>query len=454
MKTDPFSNVMNYLGAPVSRRQALCRALFAASGVLLGRHLTFAAPTAVPAFKGGKAKAVIQIWMWGGPSHLDTFDPKPEAGNDYCGPLNSPIQTNVSGIRLGELLPQLAKHADKYSLIRSMTHGNNGHETASYMVQTGHAEGDRLVYPSMGAVVSLLKGYEAGYAGLVPPYIVLTTPQGRFSEAGFLGPRYKPFATGGNPAQTPFAVQGIVAEGISQKRQQQRRDLLHNMDALSQALKGDPAMVEFHKAEEGAYDMILGDGAKTFNLAEEPDWMRQWYGMNTFGQSCLTARRLVERGVKFVTINNNGWDTHKQNFQAMRRKLPEFDTGVAALVADLASRGLLGSTIVVCCGEFGRTPKVQWEEPWNGGRGHWGKVFSALVAGGGFRGGQVVGASDARGEELVDRPVYPWDLAASMYELLGIDPNGTFPRMSETNVRLVQAPSDTIKSGGLLSEIM
>ena len=144
--------------------------------------------------------------MWGGPSHLDTFDPKPEAGYDYCGPLDKPIATNVDGIRIGELLPLLAKQADKYSLIRSMTHGINAHETAAYMVQTGRKPGDRLVYPGVGAVVSLFKGYDAGYKGLIPPYIVLTEPQGRFSEAGFLGPRYKPFATGGDPAQT--AVRG------------------------------------------------------------------------------------------------------------------------------------------------------------------------------------------------------------------------------------------------------
>ena len=183
-----------------------------------------------PAQTQAKAKAVIQIWMWGGPSHLDTFDPKPEAGYDYCGPLNKPIATNVDGIRIGELLPLLAKQADKYSIIRSMTHGNNGHETAAYMVQTGRPPGGRLVYPCVGAVVSLFKGYDAGYKGLIPPYIVLTEPQGRFSEAGFLGPRYKPFATGGDPAQTRFAVEGVVAQGITDERQQDRRELLHKLE--------------------------------------------------------------------------------------------------------------------------------------------------------------------------------------------------------------------------------
>lgn len=437
----------------LSRRKFLHWGSLAAAGWLWGNRLGLAeSPPAVNAT--AKAKAVIQIWMWGGPPHLDTFDPKPEAGYDYCGPLNKPIKTNVEGIVISELLPKLAQQADKYSLIRSMTHGSNGHETASYMVQTGHAEGERLVYPSMGAVVSLIKGYDAGYSGLIPPYIVLTDPQGRFSEAGFLGPRYKPFATGGDPARTPFAVQGIVAPGVSNQRQQQRRELLHQLDALSRVLKEDPAIEEFRRAEESAYDMILGDGAKTFDLSEEGQGMRQWYGMNTFGQSCLAARRLIERGARFVTINYKGWDTHKANFQTMRRKLPEFDAGLAALLQDLSSRGLLDSTLVWCCGEFGRTPKIQWEAPWNGGRGHWGKVFSALVAGGGFRGGRVVGASDAKGEEVKERPVYPWDLIGSMYELLGIDPHGRFPRMDAENVRFTQRTGGAMPAGGLLKEIM
>jgi len=451
MNTDPLSNL---IGTHLSRRQVLQVGGLSAAGLLLGNRFGFSAVPPATAPRVAKAKAVIQIWMWGGPSHLDTFDPKPEAGSDYCGPLDKPIPTNADGMRICELLPELAKQADKYSLIRSMTHNNNGHETAAYMVQTGHMDGDRLVYPSMGAVVSLLKGYEAGYTGLVPPYIVLTQPQGRFSEAGFLGPRYKPFATGGDPAKTPFAVQGIVAEGVSERRQQERRELLHNIDSLGHAMKDNPQLAEFNKSEEAAYDMILGKGAKIFDLKEESDATRQMYGINTFGQSCLVARRLVENGVRFITINNNGWDTHKQHFQAMRQKLPVFDKGVAALLQDLASRGLLENTIVWCCGEFGRTPKVQWEAPWGGGRGHYGKVFSALVAGGGFRGGHVVGASDARGEEVKERPVYPWDLIGSMYELLGIDPNGTFPRVSEGNVRLTQAITSGIKSGGLLKEIM
>ena len=421
---------------PVSRRAVLRCGVLATAAFLLGKRLGYSAANAPGILPEPKAKAVIQIWMWGGPPHLDTFDPKPGAGNDYCGPLNKPIKTNVDGMEICELMPELAKQADKYSIIRSMTHDNNGHETAAYMVQTGHPTGDRLVYPSMGAVTSLYKGYDAGYSGLVPPYIVLTEPQGRFSEAGFLGPRYGPFATGGDPARQPFAVQGIVAEGISSRHQQERRELLHKLDSLGHAVGETPQLAEFNHAEKDAYDMILGEGAGIFDLAKEGDAMRDWYGRNTFGQSCLAARRLVEHGVRFVTINYKGWDTHKENFQTMRRKLPEMDRAMAALMQDLASRGLLESTIVWWCGEFGRTPKIQWEAPWNGGRGH------------------VVGASDAKGEEVKDRPVSPADLVGSMYELLGIDPNGTFPRQNDSSVKITQAPADPNKSAGRLKEIM
>ena len=438
----------------MTRRGALMGGAMAAAAMMFGRRTARAATSVPDTAPRVKAKAMIQIWLGGGPSHLDTFDPKPDAGNDYCGPLNKPIPTNVNGIVISELLPELAKQADKYSIIRSMTHENNGHETAAYMVQTGHDSSDRLVYPSIGAVDSLFNGYDAGYRGLVPPYIVLTESQGRFSEAGFLGPRYKPFVTGGNPARLPFAVQGIVAEGISRQRQEQRRELLHQLDNLGRVMKEDSQISEFKGCEADAYDMILGEGAKIFDLAQETKEMREMYGLSSFGQSCLAARRLVEHGVRFVTINFGGWDTHKQNFQAMRQKLPELDKGMAALMQDLSSRGLLESTIVWCSGEFGRTPKVQWEEPWSGGRGHWGKVFSSVVAGGGFRGGQLVGSSDAKGEQVNDRPVYPWDLLASMYGLLGIDPEGTFPRFSDGTVRITQAVKGEIKSGGLLKEIM
>lgn len=310
------------------------------------------------------------------------------------------------------------------------------------------------MYPCVGAVTSLLKGYEAGYKGLIPPYVVLTEPQGRFDEAGFLGSRYKPFATGGNPAQTPFAVDGVIAPGITEQHQKDRRELLHQLDALTQTLASDPQIKATTQAENMAYDMILGDGAKVFDLSQEKPELRDRYGRTKFGQSCLVARRLVERGIPYVTINYGGWDTHKDNFQTMRRQVPELDKGMGTLIQDLAERGLLDSTIIWWGGEFGRTPKVQWEAPWNGGRNHWGKVFCSALAGGGFKGGQVIGSSDAHGEEVKDRPVYPVDLIGSIYTLMGIDPAAKLPNPEGLPTFVMPVADEGIKSAGLLKEIM
>ncbi len=437
-------HIMAVLGWPRWRSVGACVLTLVICGWAL------AAPVATPP----KAKAVIQIWMWGGPSQLDTFDPKPDAGYDYCGPLSHPIPTNVEGIIIGELLPMLAQQADKYSIIRSMTHGVNSHETASYIVQTGRRPGG-MVYPCVGAVVSLFKGYDHGYEGLIPPYIVLTRPQGRFSEAGFLGPRYKPFATGGDPNGKRFEVEGVVAEGISEQRQRDRRELLRALDTLGNAMPANPNFERLNRCEEKAYDLILGDAGKMFDLSDEPDEMRDRYGRNTFGQSCLMARRLVASGVPYVTINYGGWDTHKNHFETVRRKLPEMDRGMATLLEDLADRGLLESTIVWWGGEFGRGPKVDWEPPWNGGRSHYGACFSVVLAGGGFKGGLVVGASDAKGEQVAERPVSPQDLIGSMYELLGIDTDAQLPNPQGMDIRVLpEAAQPGQASGGRLREIM
>ena len=448
-------NGKNHSNVRLSRREVLKGSLYTAAGLTLaGRCAEAAAITAPPAPLKAKAKSVIQIWMWGGPSHIDTFDPKPEAGNDYCGPLDKPIATNVDGIRIGQSLPLLARHADKYSIIRSMNHGNNGHETASYITQTGRQAGGRDVFPCVGGVVSLFKGRKAGYKGLIPPYIVLTKPQGRFSEAGFLGSKYKPFATGGDPGKKEFLVEGIAAPGITRARQKARRELLHKLDGLGGEMKDSPQIKALSKSEDEAYDLILGDAGKVFDLSTEKEELREAYGMNTFGQACLMARRLVEKGVPYVTINYTGWDTHKQHFQIMRRKLPNLDAGMSTLLTDLYDRGLLDSTIVWWGGEFGRGPKIQWDPPWNGGRSHYGRVFSTVVAGGGFKGGHVVGSSDAKGETVKDRPVYPWDLIGSMYELLGIDPKARLPHPQGKIVLATPSEKDGYKIGGRLGEIM
>jgi hypothetical protein len=441
-------------GTSLTRRNLLHRGALGAAGLWLADSLPVRAWAVAPEAKaGGKAKSIVQIWMWGGPSHLDTFDPKPETGNEYAGPLKA-IETNVSGIRICELLPLLAKQADKYSIIRGMTHGSNAHETATYMVQTGRKAGERVVYPGVGAVTSLLRGYDRGYKGQIPPYVALTEPLSRFDEAGFLGSRYKPFATGGDPSQTPFMVEGIVAKGITSEDQRRRRTLLDGLDILPQTLPQNATIKALAKSEDQAYDMILGEGAKVFDLSSEKSDLRDRYGKSKFGQSCLMARRLVEKGVPFITINYPGWDTHKDNFVAMRRKLPELDKGLATLLDDLASRGLLESTIVWWSGEFGRTPKVDWSSPWNGGRGHWGKAFCAVLAGGGFKGGQVVGETDARGQEVKSRPVYPGDVLGSIYQLAGIDGSARLPHPQGLDAYVMPVASEGIPTGGLLKEIV
>jgi uncharacterized protein (DUF1501 family) len=431
----------------ISRREAIGRGLLGAGAWLLARKARAAAQPA-------RAKSVIQIWMWGGPSHTDTFDPKPAAGYDYYGAFDKPIPTKIDGAQINELLPLLAEQSDKYSIIRSMTHGVFAHETASYMTQTGRQPGERLVYPCAGAVVTLFKGNQGGPDGLIPPYIVLTQPQGRFSESGFLGDRYKPFATGGDPAQARFAVEGIVAQNVTDQRQRDRRVLLHHLNTLEKAMQHDAAFEALDQAEQQAYELILGNAGKVFDLSQETDAMRDRYGRNTFGQSCLVVRRLVERGTPYVTINYPGWDTHRQNFQTMRQKLPQMDKGMATLFQDLSERGLLASTIIWWSGEFGRTPKVMWEAPWNGGRNHWGDCFCAVVGGGGFKGGYVVGSSDEKGEQVRDRPVYPCDLIGSIYELLGIDADGKMPNPQGLDVRVTPTAADGIHMAGRLKEIM
>ena len=296
--------------------------------------------------------------------------------------------------------------ADKYSVIRSMTHGINAHETSTNHVLTGRLPGG-LLYPSLCSVAAYFKGPEFGYDSLIPPYIVMPKPQGRFADAGFLGSRYAPFATGGDPAQDPFAVQGIVREGVTPEQMEARRTFLGQLDALGAAMPDSEKLDLFRQAQTDAYDLILGEGAEVFDLSQETDELRDRYGRNTFGQSCLAACRLVESGVPVVMINSPGWDTHKEHFTLMRQMLPEFDAGLSTLLQDLEARGLLDETVVWCTGEFGHTPKVDWSAPYNGGRSHWGAAFSTLVAGGGFKGGEVIGATDSRAEQVVERPVHP-----------------------------------------------
>ncbi|MDD4870195.1 MAG: DUF1501 domain-containing protein [Kiritimatiellae bacterium] len=447
-------------GTPISRREAIKRGFMGTAGMMLANKLgptVFAADaqaTAASKIKA-KAKSVIQVFLWGGMSHNDTWDPKPDAGYEYMGQFATVLKTNVKGIMLGELFPELAKQADKFSIIRSMTHRNNGHETAAYLMQTGHLPGERLAYPCIGAVFALFKGYNAGYKGVIPPYVVLTQPQGRFSEAGFLGSKCKPVATGGDPNAPRFEVEGVVARGITDDRQKARREFLQKMNTMGKTMPDNPELKILRDSEKQAYDLILGKGKEVFDLSLEKPELRDRYGRHTFGQDCLVARRLVESGVAYVTINYpGGWDTHSNHFMTMRRQCPQLDQGLAALLQDLSDRGLLESTVVWCCGEFGRGPKIDWQPPWNGGRNHYGNVFSVLVAGGGFKGGQIVGSSDDKGEEVKERPVYPIDLLGSIYELAGIDADAKLPHPEGVEARVLASADKGAKVAGRLKEIM
>lgn len=393
-----------------------------------------------------RAKSVILVYLDGGPSQTDTFDPKPAAGRNYYGSYKGVAKTNVEGIEIGEKLPRLAAIADKYSLIRSMTHGSNAHETGHYAMITGDTSGSAVVYPSFGAVISYK--LQDSYNGLLPCYISVTAANSRFNEGGFLGNAYKSFDTGGRPESKEYEVEGLVNKFTNKERMAQRMALLERFESR-------PIDKEKIDSLRGVnMEFIWGDSREVFNLANEPDSVRQLYGKSRLGQSCLVARRLVEAGVPFVNVRVTGWDTHKKHFQRMNSMLTGLDKALSALISDLDARGLLDSTIVLCGGEFGRTPKVLWEAPWNGGRGHYGAAFSYLVAGGGFHGGKVVGKTTKTGEEVAERPVWPCDLIGTVYLLMGIDPYGTLPHVSEGDLPILPSLLVDKESHGLLYEII
>ena len=394
------------------------------------------------------AKSVVEIWLGGGPCQLETFDPKPQASRDYNGGLKA-IPTNVPGIEIHEWWPELAKCADLYSVVRTMTHTQFGHESAAYLMQTGRLPGGGEVCPAIGAVISLMKKGE--YKGDLPPYVILTRAKGRFSEVGFLGDEAAPLVTGGRPNSARFAVDGIVPpEGVTQKISEERFELLAQLDGWRPEDGANAAKAAaFDAAGSEARRISEGDAAKVFDLSQEPAELRDEYGRTEIGQSLLAARRLVEYGVPYITVNSSGWDSHKRHFETMKRRSNETDKAVAAFLRDLAGRKLLDSTIVWMSGEFGRTPKVGWEAPWNGGRGHYARCFSALVAGGGFKGGCVVGESDETASKPVKRPVAPQDFLGSIYELCGIDPDGLIPNSKGKKMTVLPPQSEA----GRLREI-
>jgi hypothetical protein len=372
--------------------------------------------------KPAKAVSCIFIWLDGGPSHLDTFDLKPDAPAEVRGEFK-PIDTNVAGIRICEHLPRTAKVMNHVTLLRSLTHELGNHDTGSHYLLTGHRPTPVTEFPSIGSIIAR----ETGFLGVMPPYVAVPSAV-KFAGPGYLPGAYSPFSVGGDPSRGDYRVLDLTPpEGVSFDRLEQRRAMLQTLDGFSRYVEQTPATASRDAFYEQAYRLMTSPKAKeAFNLSREPAAIRASYGPSRIGASCLLARRLVESGSRFITVVDSGWDMHSQIFKALpdalfpgSGKLPALDRAYAALLIDLSERGLLDSTLVVLLGEFGRTPKINS----NGGRDHWPRAGWACLAGGGVKGGQVIGATDANGEVPSDAPIRPEDLATSVLRLLGVDPN-------------------------------
>ncbi|HEX3147300.1 MAG TPA: DUF1501 domain-containing protein [Gemmataceae bacterium] len=373
---------------------------------------------AAPATKGkSRAKSVILVYLGGGLSHHDSFDLKPDATPEVRGKYK-PIASNVPGLQVGELLPLMARTMDKVALVRSQSHNNDHHETATNWVMSGRfgsAFGD---FPAMGAVVA----HETGFSGTLPPYVSIPRNPSFTWELGrsaFLGGRYESFKAG-DPSQPNYTVQDVSpAEAVTAKNVERRAKLLDAVDGLAKKVHANDQIQTYDEFRGRAAAMILsGEARRAFAVEEESDRLRDRYGRTTFGQSCMMARRLIEGGVRFVTVNYGGWDHHAKVFESLDKKLPEFDRGFSSLVTDLCERGLIDDTLVLCMGEFGRTPKINKDN----GRDHWGPAGSLIFAGGGVKPGNVIGATDKQGAYATKRPVSPADVAYTVFDSLGIDP--------------------------------
>jgi hypothetical protein len=377
---------------------------------------------AAKAGEGKRDKACILLWMLGGPSHIDTFDPKPDAPDDIRGPLKA-IETNVRGIRISEHLQNLAKQMDKCALIRSVTHPRGDHEGGLHYIISGNNTAPAVHHPPMGSVIALKQGFKNG----LPPDVSVPYRLPWFGTSGFLGETYNSFVTGGDPNAKDFKVRDVhLADGMTAGRLLRRKDIHKEMDSALRTLEKNDAVSSQQTFTTRAYDMIFSPAAKlAFNLNKEPAGLRDKYGRTTFGQSCLLARRLVEAGVRFVTVAYDGWDTHSKNFDAQKNLQPTLDKGFAALLEDLHLRGMLDDTVVMWTGEFGRTPKIDYSDQWQGGRHHWPYAQTVVLAGGGIRGGQVIGSTNERAEVPKDYPLTPADVAATVLHCLGIDHNDT-----------------------------
>jgi len=378
---------------------------------------------------GAVAKDVncIFLFLVGGPPQLDTWDMKPDAPAEVRGPYR-PVATNVSGIRVSELFPRMARHADKYALLRSFYHKVNAHALAHELFQTGRPAVPGLTYPSFGCVVSSLKGDR----GELPANVILpvSIKSGRGQSAGFLGKRHEPLLINSDPSLPEFQVRDLTPPGYVASVQVERRRRFRDLvDGAFRRFERESADVKLADSSfDQAYRILSSESARAgFDIGAEPDGVRHRYGMNRFGQSCLLARRLVERGVRFVTVNmfddfggGLSWDIHGgppfTPLTSLNTLGPMFDNAFTSLIEDLHERGLLRQTLVIAAGEFGRTPKINS----GGGRDHWPSCGTIVLAGGGIAGGQAVGSSDRIGAEPRDRPVRPDEFLATIYHALGI----------------------------------
>jgi hypothetical protein len=384
------------------------------------------------------ARSVILIYNCGAPSHIDLWDMKPDAPAEIRGEFK-PIKTNVSGIEISELMPALAKHADKYAIVRSVHHTQTQHNSAMFWTIAGRPypvdstliHPSRNDYPSFGTLVGWL-ARRSGYDGALPPYVITPGPHcdslvyitpGQFG--GMLGNQHDPFVLNGDPNAKGFKVPNLEpVQGLTVARMAKRQSLLEVVDRGLRAAETE-AMRDMDAARRKALSLVTSsDVRRAFDLTQEPDKVRDRYGRTTWGQSHLLARRLIEAGTRFVTTVNGQsivWDTHKDNFNGHKRLVPRMEQAFTALLEDLSERGLLDETLVIWMGDFGRTPKINGDA----GRDHWPQCYSVVLAGGGIRGGQVVGESDATAAYPISRPVSPADIHATVFRALGYDPHAT-----------------------------
>src|SRR4051812_36599193 len=398
----------------VTRRDVLRIGSLAALGLSLPEFLRARAMAGSP----GKDVSCILLWLQGGISHIDSFDPKPDAPAEIRGEFGV-IDTNVAGIRLCDPLPQLAQHQDQYSILRSLNPRNGAHGVADAYMLTGHPFNPALTYPSFGAVIAKEKGDRQS----MPPYVqVGTAIDQKFGGgvAGFLGDQFNPFVLPGDASRPGFTVRDVTLPGgVDGARFQRRMKGLGTVDTWQSRVESGPSILEAADTfYEKAYSLITAPQAKkAFDIGAEDPRLRDRYGWNSLGQGCLLARRLIEAGVRFVTVTDGGWDTHQNNFPPLKtRLLPRLDTALSSLLQDLSDRGMLDSTLVVTLSDFGRTPKIN---P-SAGRDHWSTAGIALLAGGGLAHGRAVGQTNALAEQPTESPYLTEDLAATLYHCLGI----------------------------------